>query len=83
MVDVLLAVAYSHFYAKLFMDVLGQMLGAINTSVLSSRTSEAEHKAGESALDIPLDVSVGKFVDTVQEEQNLAIVLKETDDRLV
>ena len=65
------------------MNVLGQVLCAVNASVLSSRTSEAEHKAGESALNVPLDVSVGKFVDTVQEEQNLAIVLKETDDRLV
>ena len=69
----LLAVAYSYFYAKLFMNVLGQVLCAVNASVLSSRTSEAEHKAGESALDIPLDVGVGKLVDTVQEEQNLAI----------
>ena len=79
----LLAVAYSHFYAKLVMNVLGQVLCAVNASVLSSRTSEAEHKTGESALDIPLDVGVGKLVDTVQKEQNLAIVLKETDDRLV
>lgn len=79
----LFAVAYSHFYAKLFMNVFGQMLGAINASVLSSRTSEAEHKTGESALNVPLDVGVGKFVDTVQEEQNLTVVLKEADNGFV
>ena len=65
------------------MNVLGQVLCAVNASVLSSRTSEAEHKAGESALDIPLDVSVGKFVDAMQEEQNLTVVLKEADNGFV
>ena len=57
--DALLAVADAHFDAKLAVKVLRQMLGAVNTAVLSARATEGEHERGEAALDIALHVGIG------------------------
>jgi hypothetical protein len=42
--NVLFAVTDAHLDAKLVMDMLSQMLGAIDGAMLTTRATEAEHK---------------------------------------
>ena len=59
------------------------MLRAIYASVLSSRASEAEHERSEPSLHVSLYMSVGELIYAVEEGEYLAVVLKESDHRLV
>lgn len=59
------------------------MLGTVDGTVLTAGAAEAEHERREAALQIALDMVVGKLVYGFQELQNLTVVLKETDYRLV
>ena len=71
------------FDAKLAVQVLGQMLGAIDGAVLTTRATKAEHQGGETSLDVATNVGIGQFIDRVEEGENLAVVLQEADDWLV
>ena len=51
--------------------------------MLASCASEGEHQVGESAVDISLNVRVGKLIYAVEEGEYLSVVLKEADDGLV
>ena len=73
----------AHLNAKLLVDMLGQMLGAIHAAMLSACTSETEHQTGEAPLYVASHMGVGQLIDAVQESQYLAVVLQESDDRLV
>ena len=59
------------------------MLGTIDTAMLAASAAKAEHQAGEASLDITRDMCICQLVNTLQEGQNLSIILKETDDWLV
>ena len=72
-----------HFHAKLFVDMLCQMLSGIHTAMLTARTTETEHQRGETTLDITVHVMIGKCIDMLQELENLTIILQESDDRFV
>ena len=48
--------AYSYLYAVFPVDVLSEMLGRIDTPVLTTRATEREHETGESTLQITGDM---------------------------
>ena len=81
--DALFAVADVNLNAKLLIDVLGQMLRTIDAAVLTTSAAEREHEGREAALDVAAHVGIGQSIDAFEEGQYLAIVLQETDDRLV
>jgi hypothetical protein len=81
--DPLLAVSDMHFDAKLLVDMLSQMLGTVNTSMLSTRTPEAEHQIGKASLYISCHMLIGQSVNMFEELYDFSIVFQETDDRLV
>jgi hypothetical protein len=69
--------------AELLMDMFGQMLGAIDGTVLTAGAAEAEHEGGEAALQVAGYVGIGELVDAVEEGDDFAVVLEESDDGLV
>ena len=81
--DALFAMAEAYLYAKFLVNMLGQMLGTIHATMLTARTAETEHQVGKAALQVSLDMSVGQLIYTLEEGENLAIILEETDNRLV
>ena len=72
-----------HFHAKLFVDMLCQMLGRIHTAMLTTRATETEHQRGKTSLDISVHVMIGKCIDMLQELENLTIILQESDHRFI
>ena len=81
--DALLTMADAHLDAKLLMDVLCQMLGRIDGAMLASRATKGEHQRGEAALDISAHMSIGEFINRIEEGEYLTIVLQKSDDRIV
>lgn len=81
--DILFTMNDTNLYSKLIVDVFGQMLSAVDTTVLTACTAEREHKRREAALNVTTHMSVGQPVDALEERENLAIILKETDDGFV
>ena len=81
--DSLLSVRYPYLDAVLVMDMFRQMLRGIYGTMLAARTAETEHQTGETSLDVTLHMVVGKLENGFQEVKNLAVVLKETNHRLV
>ena len=75
--------ADTHLNAKLTMDMLGKMLGAVDTTVLTTCTTEGEHQRGEATLDVSAYMGIGKFIHTIKERQNLTVILQETDNGLI
>ena len=71
----LLSMTDSHLNTKFLMNMLGKMLGRINTTMLPTSTAEAEHQRGEASLNISVDMMVGKTINTIEESQYLAIIL--------
>ena len=65
------------------LQVLGQVLGTIDRTVLSAGTTESDLQVDEIALDEPLHMMVDKGIDGVQEGEYLAVLLEEVDDGLV
>ena len=61
-------------------EVLGEVLGAIDGTMLAACAAEGEHEVGEAALEVALDVMIGEAIDAVEEGEDLAVVLQETDD---
>ena len=53
--------------AELAVDVLGQVLGGIDGAVLAACAAEAEHQAGEAALNVTAHVGIGQTVNGVEE----------------
>lgn len=68
---------------EFLVDVFGQMLGAIDTSVLTARTTKGEHERGKSSVDVALHMEVGKAIDTIEESEDFAILLQEVYHGLV
>ena len=59
------------------------MLCAINGTMLPTCTTEGEHEVGEATVDVTLHVSIGEFVDTIEEGEYLAVVLEEAYHGLI
>ena len=72
-----------HLDAELVVQMFSQVLCGIDTAVLSAGAPEGEHEVSEATVDIALHVGVGKFVNAVEEGQNLAVVLQETYHGLI
>ena len=64
-------------------QVLSQVLGAIDRTVLTAGTTESDLQVGEIALDEPLHVMVDKGIDGFQEGEYLAVRFEEVDDGLI
>ena len=56
--DILLPMANPHLYAKLLMDMLGQVLSTIDRAVLSARTAKTEHQRRKATLDIAAHMGI-------------------------
>ena len=69
--------------AVFIVKVLGQVLGAIDRTVLAASTAESHLEVGEVALDKALHVMVDKGIDGLKEGEYLAVLLEEVDDGLV
>lgn len=72
-----------HLYAKLLMDMLGEMLGGVYTAVLTARATEAEHQRGEATLDVSVHMMVSEGIYMIEELEYLAVILQEADYRFV
>ena len=82
--NVLFTVTEHHFHGrKPAVDVLCQMLCAIDAAVLSAGASEAEHERGEPPFQVALHMGVGQAEDGLEEREDLAVVFQELDDGLV
>ena len=75
--------ADAHLDAELLVDMLGQVLGRVDGAVLTAGTAEGEHQRGEATLHITPHMGIGEFIDGVEEGEDLAVVLEESDDGLV
>ena len=69
--------------AELGMNMFRHVLGGVDRTVLSSRTTEANHQIGESPVHIAFDRCIHDFVSMVQETGNFPVFFKETDHRFV
>ena len=83
MSDFLLTMTDAHLYTELLVDMLCEMLSGIDTAMLASCASEAEHQRREASLDISAHMVVGKLIDTVEEGEYLTVVLEEAYHRLI
>ena len=73
----------AHLDTELLVDMLCQMLGGIDGTVLTTSAAEGEHQRGESALDIPTHMGIVNTIYRIEEGEYLTVVLEETDNRLV
>ena len=70
----------AHLDAELLVDMLSKVLCTIDRTMLTTRTTKAEHQIGETALDITAHMGIGQFINAVEECQYLTVILQETDD---
>ena len=66
-----------------FLEVLRQMFGTIDGTVLPSCTTEGDLEIVEVPFDEPLHMMVDEGIDGVEEGEDLAVLLEEVDDGLV
>ena len=59
------------------------MLGGINRTVLSSRTTEGHSQTGKSPFQIAFHGSINQGINMRKENCNLSILFQETDDRFI
>ena len=64
-------------------QMLGQMFGTIDRTVLPARTTESDLQVGKIPLDKALYVMVNEGIDGVQKRQYLTVLLQKIDDRLI
>ena len=81
--NVLLTVTDAHLNAELIVDMLSEMLGGIDGTMLTTRTAEREHQRGKATLDISAHVGISELIDRIEEGQDFTVVLQESDDRLI
>ena len=81
--DALLTMADAHLDTELLVDMLRQMLGRIDGTMLATRTAEGEHQRGEATLDVAAYMGIGEFIDRVKEGEDLTVILQESDYWLI
>ena len=64
-------------------NVMSQMLGTVDRTVLSSRASETHHKARKAASGICLYMRIDDCIYMVEISQDFPILFKKTDDRFI
>ena len=64
-------------------QVLCQMFGTIDGTMLTAGTAERDLEVGEVAFDEALDMMVHQTIDGLQEREDLAVLFEEIDDGLV
>ena len=80
---ILFAMDYPHLHSEFLMDMLGEMLCAIHTAMLTTGATEAEHQRGDSSLDVATHMSICQLIYRVEEGEYLTVILKESDYRFV
>ena len=65
------------------LQMLRQMFGAIDGSVLASRTAESHLQMFKTALDKPLYMMIHEGIDRLKERENLAVLLQKIYHRLI
>ena len=65
------------------LEMLGQMFGTIDRSVLPTGATEGHLEVGEIPFDIALYMMVHQGINRLQEGQYLTVIFKEVNDRLV
>ena len=78
--DTLLTMNEAHFDAKFPTEVLGQVLGRINASMLSASASKTEHEVCESTLDISRHMSISQTKYGFQKKRDLSVFFQKTND---
>ena len=73
----LLAMIYDDFNTVFPVEMLGEMLCAVDRPMLTAGASEREHQVGEPALKITLHMMIGKLINGFEKFKNLAIVFEE------
>ena len=64
-------------------EMAGQMLCTIDGTMLTSGTAEAYRQTGESSGRIGLDMRTYNSIHVIQETDDLTVILKESDHRLI
>lgn len=76
--------ADAHLYTrKTVVKMLCQMLGRIDTAMLTACTAKGKHERREATVDIALHMSIGELVNGIEESEYLAVILKEFHHGLV
>ena len=70
-------------YVVFLVEVLREVLGTIDRTVLPAGTTESDLQVGKIPLNEPLHVVIDQRIDGVQEGKDLAVFLQEIDDRPV
>ena len=65
------------------LQMLRQMFGAIDGSVLASRTAESHLQMFKTALDKPLYMMIHEGIDRLEESEDLAVLLQKIYHRLI
>ena len=78
--DALLAMGEVNANAIFPVEMLGEVLGAIDGAMLTTCAAEGEHEVGEATLEVTLNMMIGEAIDAVEEGEDLAVVLKEAYD---
>ena len=73
--DILFAMDYPHLHSEFLMDMLAEMLCGINTAMLTTGATKAEHQRGESSLDVATHMSIGQFIHRVEEGLLISVLL--------
>ena len=63
--------------------MLGKVLSRVDTTMLTTSTTEREHQRRKATLDVSAHMGIGQFIDRIEEGEYLTIVLQESDNRLV
>jgi len=74
---------YMNFYIVFLFEVQGEVLGAIDRTVLTAGTAESDLQMLEAAFHEPLHMMIHETIDGLEERQYLAVVLQKINDRLV
>ena len=61
----LFTMTYAHLDTELLVDMLSQVLGTIDGTMLTTRTAKAEHQRCEATLDVATHMGIGQLIDTV------------------
>ena len=65
----------AHLYTEFLMNMFSQVLGRIDTSMLTTRAAKREHQRRKATLDITTHMGICQFIDTIEEREYLSIIL--------
>ena len=83
MFDILFPMHQFDFHTKFLIQVLCQMLGRINRTMLSAGATEADGQIAESAFHITLHGGIHQSIDMIEETEYFSIFFQESDYRLI